>query len=194
VPGARADIARSAMALAVQHGAKQPDISSAAKFKEALLAAQSLGMSNPVGGGQSGANLIKIFDKLGITEAMQPKSVYGRADPPGSLEISSFARRSEIGIQQLPELMAVPGIDIVGPLPPEIQSMDRVLGRAVDGRQERRRRPRAHCVPHHAQGGGGDQVEGHGNRLRIGHARHHRSCDAARRGRQPPPAPPRLRR
>src|SRR5256885_8998977 len=44
VPDVRADVARSAMALAVQHGANKPDISSAAKFKEALLAAQSLGI------------------------------------------------------------------------------------------------------------------------------------------------------
>jgi molybdate transport system substrate-binding protein len=122
-PGVRADVARSAMALAVQQGAKKPDISSAAKFKEALLAAQSLGMSNPVGGGQSGANLIKIFDKLGITAAMQPKSVYGPGGPAGLIGNFLLRKEVEIGIQQLPELMAVPGIDIVGPLPPEIQSM-----------------------------------------------------------------------
>ena len=123
VPGVRADVARSAMALAVQHGAKKPDISTAAKFKEALLAAQSLGMSNPVGGGQSGANLIKIFDKLGITEAMKPKSVYGPGGPAGLIGNFLLRKGVAIGIQQLPELMAVPGIDIVGSLPPEIQSM-----------------------------------------------------------------------
>ena len=123
VPGIRADIAKSAMALAVQKGAAKPDISSAAKFKEALLAAKSLGMSNPVGGGQSGANLIKIFDKLGITAAMKPKSVYGPGGPAGLIGNFLVRKEVEIGIQQLPELMAVPGIDIVGPLPPEIQSM-----------------------------------------------------------------------
>ena len=64
---------KSAMALAVQKGAPKPDISSAEKFKAAMLAAKSLGMSNPVGGGQSGANLVKIFDKLGIAEAMKAK-------------------------------------------------------------------------------------------------------------------------
>ena len=66
VPG-RAPISPARpMALAVQKGAPKPDISSAEKFKEALLAAKSLGMSNPVGGGHSGANLIEIFDRLGI--------------------------------------------------------------------------------------------------------------------------------
>src|SRR6478609_938013 len=64
VPGIRADICKSAMALAVQKGAARPDISSAEKFKEAMLAARSIGMSKLVGGGQSGANLAKIFEKL----------------------------------------------------------------------------------------------------------------------------------
>ena len=123
VPGIRADIAKSAMALAVQKGAARPDISSAAKFKEALLAAKSLGMSNPVGSGQSGANLIKIFDKLGIAEAMQPKLVYGPGGPAGLIGNFLVRKEVEIGIQQLPELMAVPGIDIIGPLPPDVQIM-----------------------------------------------------------------------
>jgi len=123
VAGTRADIARSAMALAVQKGAKRPDISSAEKFKETLLAAKSLGMSNPVGGGQSGANLAKIFERLGITEAMKSKSTYGPGGPAGLIGNYLVRKEVEIGIQQLPELMAVPGIDIIGPLPPDIQSM-----------------------------------------------------------------------
>jgi molybdate transport system substrate-binding protein len=123
VPGSRADVARSAMALAVQKGAPRPDISSAEKFKQALLAAKSLGMSNPVGGGQSGANLIRIFDRLGIAEAMKPKCFYGPGGPAGLIGNYLVRKEVEIGIQQLPELMAVPGIDIVGPLPPDIQSV-----------------------------------------------------------------------
>lgn len=123
VPGIRADIAKSAMALAVQKGAPKPDISSAETFKAALLAAKSLGMSNPVGGGQSGANLAKIFDQLGIAEAMKAKSVYGPGGPAGLIGHFLVRKEVEIGIQQLPELMAVTGIDIVGPLPPDLQRM-----------------------------------------------------------------------
>ena len=123
VPGSGADIARSAMALAVQKGAAKPDISSGAKFKAALLAAKSLGMSSPVGGGQSGANLAKIFDNLGIAEAMKTKSVYGPGGPAGLIGNFLVRKEVEIGIQQLPELMAVPGIDIVGPLPADVQLM-----------------------------------------------------------------------
>jgi len=123
VPGSNADIAKSAMALAVQKGAPRPDISSSEKFKQAMLATKSLAMSNPVGGGQSGANLVKIFDKLGIGEQMKAKAVYGPGGPAGLIGNFLLRKEVEVGIQQLPELMAVPGIDIVGPLPPDIQAM-----------------------------------------------------------------------
>ena len=123
VAGFRADVARSAMGFAVQKGATKPDISSAEKFKTAMLAAKSLGMSNPVGGGQSGANLVRIFEKLGIADAMKPKCTYGPGGPAGLIGNFLVRKEVEVGIQQMPELMAVPGIDIVGPLPPDIQTM-----------------------------------------------------------------------
>ncbi len=80
-------------------------------------------MSNPVGAGQSGANLIKIFEKLGIAEAMKAKSIYGPGGPAGLIGNFLVRKEAEIGIQQLPELMAVPGVDIVGPLSSDIQLM-----------------------------------------------------------------------
>jgi molybdate transport system substrate-binding protein len=123
VAGSRADIARSAMGLAVQKGAPRPDISTAETFKEAMLAAKSLGMSNPVGGGASGAILAAAFERLGIAEAMKPKLVFGPGGPAGLIGNFLVRKEVEIGIQQIPELMAVPGIDIVGPLPPGIQSV-----------------------------------------------------------------------
>jgi molybdate transport system substrate-binding protein len=123
VPGTRVDLARSAMGLAVQKGAPRPDISSAEKFKQAMLAAKSVGMSHPVGGGQSGANLMKIFEQLGIVEAMRPKLMFGPGGPAGLIGNFLVRKEIEIGVQQMPELMAVPGIDIVGPLPPDIQNV-----------------------------------------------------------------------
>jgi molybdate transport system substrate-binding protein len=123
VPGTRADIARSAMALAVQKGAPRPDISTAEKFKQALLAAKSLGMSNPVGGGTSGAVLAAAFERVGIAEQMKPKLMFGPGGPAGLIGNFLVRKEVEVGIQQMPELMAVPGIDIVGPLPPGIQQV-----------------------------------------------------------------------
>ena len=123
VKGSITDLARSAMALAVQKGAPKPDISTAEKFKEALLKAKSLGMSNPVGGGTSGGILAEAFERLGIADAMKPKLVFGPGGPAGLIGNFLVRKEVEIGIQQMPELMAVPGIDIVGPLPPGIQSV-----------------------------------------------------------------------
>src|SRR5262249_22532141 len=111
------DLASSPMALAVQKGASKPDISTPEKFKQALLAAKSLGMSNPVGGGASGAILVRLFDRLGIAEQMKSKCTFGPGGPAGLIGNFLVRKEVELGIQQLPELMAVPGIDIVGTLP-----------------------------------------------------------------------------
>jgi molybdate transport system substrate-binding protein len=117
VPGSRVDLARSPMALAVQKGARKPDISTPEKFKQAMLGAKSIGMSNPVGGGASGAILARLFDQLGIAEQMKGKLTFGPGGPAGLIGNFLVRREVEIGVQQMPELMAVPGIDIVGPLP-----------------------------------------------------------------------------
>ena len=66
---------------------------------------------------------IKIFDKLGIAEAIKGKTVYGPGGPAGLIGNILVRKEVEIGLQQMPELMAVPGIDIVGPLPAEIHAM-----------------------------------------------------------------------
>jgi molybdate transport system substrate-binding protein len=117
VPGTRVDLAHSAMALAVQKGAPKPDISTPEKFKQAMLQAKSLGMSNPVGGGASGAILMRIFDQLGITDQMKGKLTFGPGGPAGLIGNFLVRKEVEVGIQQMSELRAVPGIDIVGRLP-----------------------------------------------------------------------------
>ncbi len=123
VAGTPADVARSAMGLAVQKGAPKPDISTAEQFKRAMLATKSLGMSNPVGGGVSGGIVMKAFERLGIAEEMKAKATYGPGGPAGLIGHFLVRKEVETGIQQMPELMAVPGIDIVGPLPDGIQSV-----------------------------------------------------------------------
>ena len=123
VNGSRADLAQSRVGLAVQKGAPKPDISSAEKFKQAMLAAKSIGTSNPVGGGASGAHIGKLFEQLGIADAVRGKTTFGPGGPAGLIGNFLVRKEVEIGLQQIPELMAVPGIDIVGPLPDEIQAI-----------------------------------------------------------------------
>lgn len=121
--GSLVDIARSSLGVAVPRGAPKPDISSAEAFKRALLAAKSIAVSKPVGAGLSGAHMAKVFQDLGIAEAMAAKAKYGAGGVTGLVGLIIERGEAEIGVQQIAELLAVPGIDFVGPLPEELQSV-----------------------------------------------------------------------
>ena len=123
VAGTRTDIARSAIGVAVRPGTPRPDISSVEAFKRALLGAKSIGMSNPNGGGASGIHLWSVFERLGIADQLKPKTTFGPGGPAGLIGLYLLRNEVEIGLQQMPELMAVPGIDIVGPVPGEFQKL-----------------------------------------------------------------------
>jgi molybdate transport system substrate-binding protein len=123
VPGSLVAVARSSIGIAVANGAAKPDIATPDAFKRALLAAKSIAVSKPVGGGQSGAHMAKIFDQLGIAKAMAAKAKYGAGGAAGLAGLVVRRGEAELGIQQMAELMAVEGIDVVGPLPDELQSV-----------------------------------------------------------------------
>jgi molybdate transport system substrate-binding protein len=123
VAGSLVDVARSSIGIAVRKGAPKPDISSAESFKRAMLAVKSIACSKPVGGGQSGAHMAKVFEQLGIAEAMQAKAKYGAGGAAGLAGLVVQRGEADIGIQQMAELMMVDGIDVVGPLPPALQAV-----------------------------------------------------------------------
>jgi len=115
VGGSRVDFARSGSSVAVRAGAPKPDISSPESFKQALLAARTVSYSR----GASGLQLVEVMARLGIADVVKQKSVFPE---PGELVGAVVARgAAEIGIQQLSELLPVSGIDIVGPVPSELQ-------------------------------------------------------------------------
>lgn len=114
-PGSRVDLARSLMGMAVRAGAPKPDISSVDAFKRAMLAAKSVAYSESA----SGVYLsTKLFPRLGIADIMAPKSKMIIGEPVGAAVARGGA---EIAFQQMSELKPVAGIEIVGPLPPELQ-------------------------------------------------------------------------
>src|SRR5437870_9728913 len=114
-PGSRIDLARSGVAIAVAAGAPRPDVGNELALRQAVLAARSIGYST----GPSGAHLARLFERWGIADTIAPRIVQA---PPG-LPVGTLVARGdvELGFQQLSELMHLPGIDVIGLLPPEIQ-------------------------------------------------------------------------
>ncbi|HEX4408844.1 MAG TPA: substrate-binding domain-containing protein [Xanthobacteraceae bacterium] len=123
VSGSLVDIARSSIGVAVPKGAARPDVSSAEGLKRTLLAAKAIAVSKPAGGGQSGAHMAKVFERLGIAEEVTAKAKYGAGGAAGLAGLVVLRGEADIGIQQMSELMAVDGIDVVGPLPPDLQGV-----------------------------------------------------------------------
>ena len=115
VAGSRVDLVRSSIGMAVRAGAPKPDISSVAALKQTLLRAKSIAYSASA----SGVYLsTEMFQRLGIADQVLPKSKNAEGQRVGALVARGEA---EIGFQQISELLPEPGIDYVGPLPPEVQ-------------------------------------------------------------------------
>ena len=118
-PGSRTGFADSGIAVAVRSGAKRPDLSDEAATKAAVLSAQSVGYST----GPSGTHVLKLLEKWGADQSKTVRIIQAPPGVPvGTLVASGEA---ELGFQQLSEFLDVPGIDIVGTLPQEIQSLTR---------------------------------------------------------------------
>ena len=124
----RIDIATNRIGLAVRTGAPKPDIGSVEAVKRALLAATSIVYTDPAVGGRSGMHFAKVIDRLGIADRLLGKSILND----GSLSAELVARgEAEIAIQFISEIVPVPGAELVGPLPPELQEITVVAGAIV---------------------------------------------------------------
>lgn len=116
------DVARSRVGVAVRTGAPRPDIASAAALRHTLLAARTVARPDPAMGGSSGLHIQKTFERLGIAEAMAAKSILSsHPDREDEMPAARVARgEAEIALHQIQELLAVPGVVVIGPLPGEL--------------------------------------------------------------------------
>jgi molybdate transport system substrate-binding protein len=117
VSGSRVDLVRSGVAIAVRAGSPRIDIGSEDAVRRAVAGAKSVSYST----GPSGVHLAKLFERWGIADAIKDRIVQA---PPGVPVGTMVAEgRVELGFQQLSELIHLPGIDVLGPLPPDIQTI-----------------------------------------------------------------------
>ena len=117
VAGSRVDLVTSGVAIAVRAGAPRPAIGSEATVKAAVLAAKTVGYST----GPSGVYLVKLFERWGILEQIKARIVLA---PPG-IPVGGLVARgeAELGFQQMSELIHLPGIEVIGVMPPAIQTI-----------------------------------------------------------------------
>jgi len=116
VPESKKDVARSGVGLAVKAGAPRPDIGTPDALKAAVLAAKSVGYSRE---GASGVAFAKVMERLGISD--QVKAKYKDTGTKAGEMVA--AGEIELAAAQIPELKAVPGAEVVGPLPAELQTV-----------------------------------------------------------------------
>ncbi len=113
----RMDLARSHVGVAVRQGASRPDIATSEAFVAALLGARSVVLSRA---GASGLHMAGLLDRLSIADAVYRKAVVIPSGFTGELVARGEA---ELAIQQISELMMVPGLDILGRLPRGIEGV-----------------------------------------------------------------------
>lgn len=116
IAGTRTKLARSGIGVEVRAGAPKPDINSVEAFKRALLNAKSIAYLKE---GQSGIYLAGLIERLGLTEALKSKVVR-----PDSDTVSELVAKGEVelGLVVITQILTTEGVDLVGPLPSEVQS------------------------------------------------------------------------
>ena len=117
IAGSRVDLVRSGIAVAVRAGQGRPAIDTEEAVRAAVVSALTLSYST----GPSGVYLEKMFERWGVLEAIRGRIVV----PPPGVPVGSLVADGtvELGFQQLSELQSLSGIDVLGPLPPAIQSI-----------------------------------------------------------------------
>jgi molybdate transport system substrate-binding protein len=120
-PGSRAPLARAVTGVVVRAGAPEPDISTVEAFKRALLSAKAVSYTDPQAGGSSGKVFAANLERLGIADQVNATAVLGKRGYEVAQAVADG--RAEIGTTFISEMLPVPGLQVVGPLPGELRNV-----------------------------------------------------------------------
>jgi molybdate transport system substrate-binding protein len=116
VAGSAQALGRTSIGVCVREGATMPDISTPEAFQALLMSARAISVSDPAIGGTSAVYLPRLFERLGLTAALEPKL---RRQKGGGGEVAECVARgeAEIGMTFISEMLPIPGVTVAGPLP-----------------------------------------------------------------------------
>jgi molybdate transport system substrate-binding protein len=123
VPDSRIDVARVRIGVAVRKGAPRPDVGTVDAFKRTLLDAKSIAYVDPAAGGASGIYLAQMLEKIGILAQVNAKARLAQGGTADMVSAIVARGDAEIGLQQISEIMSVAGVELVAPLPDELQTV-----------------------------------------------------------------------
>jgi molybdate transport system substrate-binding protein len=125
LPSTVTGLARSPIGVAVHAGAARPDIGSVEAFKRALTAAKSIAIADPATGSPSGNYLVGLFERMSLMTSLRDKIRYVGGGAGGVVVVGEAVARgdAEMAIQQMPELVGIAGLDVVGELPAQLQQV-----------------------------------------------------------------------
>jgi molybdate transport system substrate-binding protein len=115
--GTRTEIARCGIGIGVRAGAAKPDIRTTDALKKALLAAKSITYAQD---GASRTYILQMQDKLGIGDAMKAKTILEKGSVGSNARVADGS--AEMVLTLVSEILPAPGVQLVGPLPAEVQS------------------------------------------------------------------------
>jgi molybdate transport system substrate-binding protein len=116
----RTDLARTGIGVVIRQGAPVPEISTIDSFVRTLLHARSVALTDPSAGGTAGVYLAGLLERLGIADAIKPKTISQR----NGFEVAQCVAKgeAEIGMTLISEIVPVEGAIVAGPLPPPLQN------------------------------------------------------------------------